>query len=79
MAPSIPTHRPLVTATRVSVSIAIAACASSLYLAFGSAWATTSLPVQDHSAAAAICPVASSETGAVSAQAGAREPRPSIQ
>lgn len=41
MAPSIPTHRPLVTATRVAVTIAIAACASSLYLAFGNAWAGT--------------------------------------
>jgi hypothetical protein len=41
MAPAIPTHRPLVTATRVALSIAIAACASSLYLAFGSAWAGT--------------------------------------
>lgn len=78
MAPSIPTHRPLVTATRVSVSIAVAACASSLYLVLGSAWAVAGLPTQDNTAAA-ICPVASSESGAVSAQAGARDERASIQ
>ena len=78
MAPSIPTHRPLVTATRGSVSIAVAACASSLYLAFGSAWAVTGLPTQDNSAAS-ICPIASSDTGAVSAQASARDERASIQ
>ncbi len=58
MAPSIPTHRPLVTPTRVSVSIAVAACASSLYLAFGSAWAVTGLPTREGSTAA-ICPLAS--------------------
>lgn len=57
MAPSIPTHRPLVTPTRVSMSIAVAACASSLYLAFGSAWAVTGLPTRDDSTAA-ICPIA---------------------
>jgi hypothetical protein len=57
MAPSIPTHRPLMTATRLSVSIAVAACASSLYLAFGSAWAVAGLPPQDHTTAA-ICPIA---------------------
>lgn len=78
MAPSIPTHRPLVTATRVAVSIALFASASSLYLAFGSAWAVTGLPAQDHSAEA-ICPIASSDTGAVSAPAGAREARASLQ
>jgi hypothetical protein len=78
MAPSIPTHRPLLTATRLSVSIAIAASASSLYLALGSAWAVTGLPLQENSAAA-TCPVASSETGAVSAQASARSERASIQ
>jgi hypothetical protein len=45
MAPSIPTHRPVVTATRVAVSIAIAACASSVYLALSSAWAASGTPV----------------------------------
>jgi hypothetical protein len=78
MAPSIPTHRPLVTANRVAVSIAIAASVSSLYLALGSAWAVAGLPLQDNSAAA-TCPVASSETGAVSAQASARDEQASIQ
>lgn len=57
MAPSIPTRRPLFTANRVAVSIAAAACASSLYLAFGSAWAVTGLPTEAHNGAA-ICPVA---------------------
>jgi hypothetical protein len=78
MAPSIPTHRPLMTATRVSMSIAIAASASSVYLAFGSAWAVTGLPIQDNTTAA-ICPVASSGQGAVSAQASARDEQASIQ
>ena len=78
MAPSIPTHRPLVTATRVSVSIALAACASSLYLAFGSAWAVTGLPTHDNTAAA-ICPIVGSDNGAVSAQASARDERAPIQ
>ena len=78
MAPSIPTHRPLLTATRVAVSVALAASASSLYLALGTAWAVTGLPLQDNSAAA-ICPIASSDTGAVSAQASARGERASIQ
>ena len=59
MAPSIPTHRPLFTATRVALSIAAAACASSLYLALGSAWAVTGLPLQDNTTAS-ICPIASS-------------------
>jgi len=78
MAPSIPTHRPLVTATRLAVSIAVAASASSLYLALGSAWAVTGLPLQDNSAAV-TCPVASSEAAPVSAQASARAERASIQ
>jgi len=78
MAPSIPTRRPLMTATRLAVSIAVVASVSSLYLALGSAWAVTGLPVQDNSAAA-TCPVASSEQGAVSAQASARDERASIQ
>jgi hypothetical protein len=78
MAPSIPTHRPLMTATRLAVSIAVAASASSLYLALGTAWAVTGLPTQDNSAAS-ICPIASSDTGAVSAQASAREQRASVQ
>jgi hypothetical protein len=78
MAPSIPTRRPLVTATRLSVSITVAACASTLYLAFGSAWAVTGLPTQDNTAAT-ICPVASSDPAPVSAAAGAREERASIQ
>ena len=78
MAPSIPTHRPLMTATRLAVSVAVAASASSLYLALGTAWAVTGLPTQDNSAAS-ICPIASSDTGAVSAQASAREQRASVQ
>ena len=36
MAPSIPTHRPLMTATRVAVLVAVVASASSVYLALGS-------------------------------------------
>ena len=71
MAPSIPTHRPLVTATRLAMSIADAASASSLYLAFGSAWAVTGLPTQDN-IAAAICPVASIDPAPVSAASSAR-------
>ena len=78
MAPSIPTHRPLVTATRVAVSIAVAACASSLYLAFGSAWAVTALPTPDQTAAA-ICPVASIDPAPVSAAPSARPEQASIQ
>lgn len=78
MAPSIPTHRPLMTATRLAVSVAVAASACSLYLALGTAWAVTGLPTQDNSAAS-ICPIASSDTGAVSAQASAREQRASVQ
>ena len=78
MAPSIPTQRPLLTANRVAVSIAVAACASSLYLALGSAWAVTGLPLQDNTAAT-TCPVASSDTAPVSAQASARHERASIQ
>ena len=37
MAPSIPTHRPLMTATRAAVLVAVVASASSVYLALGSA------------------------------------------
>ena len=59
MAPSIPTHRPFLTATRLAVSIAVAACASSVYLALGTAWAVAGLPIQD-TATASICPIASS-------------------
>ena len=33
MAPSIPTHRPLMTATRAAVLVAVVASASSVYLA----------------------------------------------
>jgi hypothetical protein len=33
MAPSIPTHRPLLTATRAAIAVAVASCASTLYLA----------------------------------------------
>ena len=78
MAPSIPTHRPLMTATRAAMSIAVAASASSLYLAFGSAWAVAGLPMQDNSAAV-TCPVASGAQGAVSAQVSASQEQASIQ
>ena len=37
MAPSIPTHRPLLTATRAAVLVAMVASASSVYLALASA------------------------------------------
>ncbi len=60
MAPSIPTHRPLLTANRVALSIAVAACASTLYLAFGSAWAATGSPARD-TRAPASCAVAGLE------------------
>jgi len=36
MAPSIPTHRPLMTATRAAVLVAVLASASSVYLALAS-------------------------------------------
>jgi len=36
MAPSIPTHRPLLTATRAAVLVAVIASASSVYMALGS-------------------------------------------
>ena len=36
MAPSIPTHRPLMTATRAAVLVAVVASASSIYLALAS-------------------------------------------
>jgi len=78
MAPSIPTHRPLVTANRLAVSIAVAACASSLYLAFGSAWAMNAVPTLDNTAAA-ICPVASIDPAPVSAAPSARHEQASIQ
>ena len=78
MAPSIPTHRPLMTATRLAVSVAVAACVSSLYLAFGSAWAMTELPAQG-SAAAAYCPAAGAQPATHSADAGAREERAALQ
>jgi len=74
MTPSIPTHRPLVTANRVAVSIAVAACASSLYLAFGSAWAVTGLPA-DLSSGAVTCPIADNESAPVGAQASVRSER----
>ena len=72
MAPSIPTHRPLLTANRVAVSIAVAACASSLYLAFGSAWAVTGLPAND-ARAEATCPVASIDPESTRGAPGARD------
>jgi len=78
MAPSIPTHRPLVTATRVAMSIAVAASASSLYLAFGSAWAVTGLPTPDNTVAA-ICPIASIEPAPVRPAPSARLEQASIQ
>ncbi len=78
MAPSIPTHRPVVTATRVAMSIAVAASASSLYLAFGSAWAVTGLPTPDNTVAA-ICPIASIEPAPVSAAPSARLGQASTQ
>ena len=37
MAPSIPTYRPLMTATRAAVLVAVVASASSVYLALASA------------------------------------------
>lgn len=77
MAPSIPTHRPIVTATRVAVSIAVAACASSLYLAFGSAWAATGMP-DERTSSSAVCPVGTDHAVApVGAQASVRGERPS--
>ena len=78
MAPSIPTHRPVLTATRLAVSIAVAACVSSLYLAFGSAWAMTDLPAQG-SAAAAHCPAAAAQPATHSADAGTRDERAALQ
>jgi hypothetical protein len=36
MAPSIPTHRPVLTATRAAVLVAVVASASSVYLALAS-------------------------------------------
>jgi len=39
MAPAIPTHRPLLTATRLALLVAVAASASSVYLAVGRAQA----------------------------------------
>jgi hypothetical protein len=78
MAPSIPTHRPLVTATRVSVSIAVAACASSLYLAFGSASAATNPPMRDTTASAS-CPLASIDAESDRATPGARTAEPAVR
>jgi hypothetical protein len=37
MAPSIPTHRPLMTPTRAALLVAVVACASSVYMALASA------------------------------------------
>jgi hypothetical protein len=78
MAPSIPTHRPLLTANRVAVSIAVAACASSLYLAFGSAWAVTGLPAPD-ARATASCPVASIDPESARMTPGVRDEAAAVQ
>jgi len=40
MAPTIPTHRPWITATRAAVLVAVMASASSVYLALGSTMAS---------------------------------------
>ena len=71
MAPSIPTHRPLVTATRLTASVAIVASASSLYLAFGgTAWAGGPA---DRAGAAATC-VATAGRASGQTQVGLQAP-----
>lgn len=74
MAPSIPTHRPLLTATRVAVAIAMTASASSLYVTFGTAWAGTGAAA---STTVAQCPAAPSVQQR--AQAGVGEPERAAQ
>jgi len=71
MAPSIPTHRPLLTATRVVASIAIASSVSSVYLALGTpAWAGNAAGSAE---AVAGC-VASASRHASNSQAGPQTP-----
>jgi hypothetical protein len=55
MAPAIPTHRPLLTATRVAMMVAAVACASSVYLAVSSGKA---LAAQESMIPAGACPAA---------------------
>jgi hypothetical protein len=61
MAPAIPTHRPLLTATRLALAIAVVACASSVYLALSSSRAQAAeaalIPAGACPAAAAHAPV----------------------
>jgi hypothetical protein len=61
MAPVIPTHRPLLTATRMALAVAVMACASSVYLATSSGKAQAAeaamIPAGACPAAAAHAPV----------------------
>lgn len=57
MAPSIPTHRPWMTATRAAVLVAVVASASSIYLALAST-KVQAAPGADWIAATGACPAA---------------------
>lgn len=57
MAPTIPTHRPLITATRAAVLVALVACLSSIYLALTST-KVQAAPSSEWITAAGACLVA---------------------
>jgi len=58
MAPTIPTHRPLMTATRAAVLVAVVASASSVYLAVAS---TKVQAASNEWVTAGACPVGANE------------------
>lgn len=60
MAPTIPTHRPLMTATRAAMLVAVLATASSVYLALASSQARAAQNTQWLTDAGA-CPAAAAE------------------
>ena len=59
MAPTIPTHRPLMTATRAAVLVAVVASASSVYLALASSKAQAAS--SDWITASGACPATASQ------------------
>jgi hypothetical protein len=63
MAPSIPTHRPVLTATRAALLVAVVACASSVYMALASA-KTQGAQGTEWVTAAGACPAVDSQHAA---------------
>jgi len=73
MAPIVPTYRPLLTPERAAIAVAVAAVASSLFLAFGAARSEASPP----SRPALACPerlTASGEAPSSPFDAGSSRP-----